>query len=575
MGQTKDKKVQFDSSVIIGVGNGKIPLTQLVDEISNYEGNEGTIYFTQGEEAKIVLNGADYTGYHKPVNGIPASDLAQAVQTSLGKADTAAQPEAVAASIATAVANKAEIYDLGYNTPQIGDELPDFAPKYLFTYYGMFCHSVDVNHLGTNYTVVCVHASSSRYFFSFSGKECTGYYDLNNAPSWITDQFLEFQIDTIQSAYQKPSAGIPKSDLTSDVQASVDSAATALQIGFASSYSALPTAADNKNKIYVVGDLQTINAPKDVYFVRKKEAAGGGSATYSWEKLDSKNLDAPVITDGVVAATPTAGDSSHKIADTAFVQQEIASKIAAADALIFKGVKTGGNTGQYGALTPAANMGDTYKISGAGKIDGIPVEIGDLLICVENAVAATVDNWSSIASKWTVIQNNIDGAVTGPSSAVNNRIAVFDGTTGKIIKDGGIAVSDITDRQVTAENYHYLPERDNNSDIIANGQSHPNGVFNVLYRDTKGHLVGGDVVDVKPLQSSVDSNNVTPDINPAGTDSTIEYMTRISQDTLGVITVKKHYLPVVTAPVTGVTSGTDGVMSKTQYADILNSLTWK
>lgn len=35
------------------------------------------------------------------------------------------------------------------------------------------------------------------------------------------------------------------------------------------------------------------------------------------------------------------------------------------------------------------------------------------------------------------------GDVVGPSSAVNNRIAVFDGTTGKLIKDGGSTIAEI------------------------------------------------------------------------------------------------------------------------------------
>lgn len=44
------------------------------------------------------------------------------------------------------------------------------------------------------------------------------------------------------------------------------------------------------------------------------------------------------------------------------------------------------------------------------------------------------------------------GDVTGPGSSGNNRIAVFDGTTGKLIKDGGKTVADLvpTTRTVSA-----------------------------------------------------------------------------------------------------------------------------
>ena len=42
------------------------------------------------------------------------------------------------------------------------------------------------------------------------------------------------------------------------------------------------------------------------------------------------------------------------------------------------------------------------------------------------------------------------GDVDGPAGAVNNRLAVFDGTTGKLIKDGGVTVADLA----TADHSH-------------------------------------------------------------------------------------------------------------------------
>jgi hypothetical protein len=49
-------------------------------------------------------------------------------------------------------------------------------------------------------------------------------------------------------------------------------------------------------------------------------------------------------------------------------------------------------------------------------------------------------NWGEIAgslSNQTDLQNALNSKVAGPNSATNNNIAVFDGTTGKLIKDGG------------------------------------------------------------------------------------------------------------------------------------------
>lgn len=62
-----------------------------------------------------------------------------------------------------------------------------------------------------------------------------------------------------------------------------------------------------------------------------------------------------------------------------------------------------------------------------------------------------IDNSSSttdlIAAINTIIEDikiiNANG-VTGPATAVNNDIAVFDGTTGKIIKDSGVTIASLT-----------------------------------------------------------------------------------------------------------------------------------
>lgn len=141
--------------------------------------------------------------------------------------------------------------------------------------------------------------------------------------------------------------------------------------------------------------------------------------------------------------TQSSGDNSTKVATTAYVKNEIDSILASYNAMMYKGTIAGGSTGAYGALTPAANAGDVYVVSTAGKINGISVEAGDMLICkTDGTAAATSSNYSSTNSKWDFIQTNIVGAVTGPSSSVTDRIAVFDGTGGNKIKDGGVTLSD-------------------------------------------------------------------------------------------------------------------------------------
>jgi len=53
----------------------------------------GAVESVNGKTGAVVLDADDVGAYEKPSGGIPATDLASAVQTSLGKADTALQTE--------------------------------------------------------------------------------------------------------------------------------------------------------------------------------------------------------------------------------------------------------------------------------------------------------------------------------------------------------------------------------------------------------------------------------------------------------------------------------------------------
>lgn len=154
-------------------------------------------------------------------------------------------------------------------------------------------------------------------------------------------------------------------------------------------------------------------------------------------------LASPALTGTPTAPTAATGTDTTQIATTAFVNAEIDAKMSESDAMVYNGTIAGGSSGDYGALTPAANKGWTYKVTTAGKIDGVAVEIGDMLICnTDNTAAATASSYSTIKANWDFIQTNIDGAVVGPASAVDGNIVVFDGATGKLIKDSGKKLSD-------------------------------------------------------------------------------------------------------------------------------------
>lgn len=74
----------------------------------------------------------------------------------------------------------------------------------------------------------------------------------------------------------------------------------------------------------------------------------------------------------------------------------------------------------------------------AGTVRGYACEIGDLLVAVVDRAGS-----GSVNSDWSVVQTNIDGAVVGPSSSTNGAVVLFDGTTGKLIKNSAKVLTTI------------------------------------------------------------------------------------------------------------------------------------
>lgn len=146
-------------------------------------------------------------------------------------------------------------------------------------------------------------------------------------------------------------------------------------------------------------------------------------------------LASPALTGTPTAPTAATGTNTTQIATTAFVNAEIASKMEEADAMIYKGPIAGGNTGAYGALTPAADKGWTYKVSVDGNLDGHPVYVGDMLICnTDSTPAATSSTYSTVWNNWDYYPGNMSGAVIGPNSSTTNAVAGYADNTGKVIK---------------------------------------------------------------------------------------------------------------------------------------------
>lgn len=138
--------------------------------------------------------------------------------------------------------------------------------------------------------------------------------------------------------------------------------------------------------------------------------------------------------------TALAANSDARLATQKAVKAYVDAIVTggASDVMIFKGIIDASTNPNY----PAADAGNLYKISVAGKIGGASganVEVGDTVYCIVDGSAAGTQ--AAVGANWVISQVNIDGAVVGPASATDGHVVVFDGATGKLMKDSGLTLA--------------------------------------------------------------------------------------------------------------------------------------
>lgn len=133
-----------------------------------------------------------------------------------------------------------------------------------------------------------------------------------------------------------------------------------------------------------------------------------------------------------VKLTPRNGVSAQDAqAELEAVHSKIDGLLVSADAMQFKGVASADSD-----LPASYEPGWTWKAGAAGTFKGHVCEVGDMLIAtVSRAGSGNQD------SDFAVVQSNIDGAVTGPASAVDGNLAAFDQATGRVVRDSGLSAA--------------------------------------------------------------------------------------------------------------------------------------
>ncbi len=113
-------------------------------------------------------------------------------------------------------------------------------------------------------------------------------------------------------------------------------------------------------------------------------------------------------------------------ANKKYVDSKIAEEIFNSKAMIYKGeVNSTHNLPVDGYKT-----GWTYTVSEKGTFANVPCEIGDLIIALNDGLLK--DGYDVIAEDWTVIQTNIEGAVTADEIFGNSEVILGTGDNKKV-----------------------------------------------------------------------------------------------------------------------------------------------
>ena len=312
---------------------------EMLSELSDKLGNLGNLTTTAKNNLVAAINelksgtavteatvsGWGFTkntgSYSKPTGGIPKTDLASAVQTSLGKADSALQT--VPSTYRTASAQDSidsgkvdKVTGKGLSTNDYTaaakakvDAIPA-NPKYTDTVY-------DDTAVKNRLTAVENEVAGIGAGSSFSGS----YNDLTDKPT-IPEAVTEATVSDWgftknTGTYSKPTGGIPKTDLASAVQTSLGKADSALQ-----SHQSLAA-------------YRTASAQDTIDSGKVDKVTGKGLSTNDYTAAAKAKVDA-------IPANP-------KYTDTVYDDAEVKSRLAAVE-----GMETVALTVASGRLTNAS-----------------------------------------------------------------------------------------------------------------------------------------------------------------------------------------------------------------------------
>lgn len=161
-------------------------------------------------------------------------------------------------------------------------------------------------------------------------------------------------------------------------------------------------------------------------------------------------------------------------------------------------------------------VGQTFRVAEAGTYAGQECEVGDLIIVISDYADSQKD------SDFLVVQANVDGAVTGPDASTDANIVVFDGITGKKIKDSSVTIASVSDAIAKAHEHTNKTILDSftstQSEIEAAYKQYADGKITAL----------GDVVTNEELTTALEDYYTKTDVDGLLTPITTNLNTKVS-----------------------------------------------
>lgn len=208
------------------------------------------------------------------------------------------------------------------------------------------------------------------------------------------------------------------------------------------------TSAANLPKLFFTGEGDIITHGINYLSLFNASATGKGlvpsNTSGNVKQILRGNATWAELTTADLPMWSTGNYTNNQLLTALQIQQLFDSRLAANDAMIFKGV-----VASQDDVTSPWSVGDTYRVSAAGQtFFGEKAEIGDLLICVKDGKNTDED----INTHWSVVQTNIEGKTTisvnnaalpvyaGSSAIIGKTYSIYGPTTGGIANDNTVLI---------------------------------------------------------------------------------------------------------------------------------------